>query len=368
MAETRLESKLVADKIFDCRDLSNFVAAIVQVLPYRGASMSRFYTCDVSGIRFLTKLSFYRKTPREIYGKPSKNVLPHADAEINILKIFRTKITDRNLTPCILEMIYYKICDTPDTPSHTVCDRLLFAESNARDDLAQILCRQADLVKNKLARDRCAFLVLDRCDMSLDEYLRKTIDTPATIAIFKSLLFMIIFTIYTISKVYPKFHHYDLHTENIMLKFDQNFKFNPAAMKFLVFPVDGVSHYIPYFGIIPKIIDFGYSVLPEEGIISNVTEDLMTMYYRSQNDLLFLFHWIYITSLDKLGRVDKILQKIEPNRSYVHYHAEHIRKIEKKIPTYSQMINNNVWAEYRKAQPNAQIYHEFSPIKNKKST
>jgi hypothetical protein len=45
------------------------------------------------------------------------------------------------------------------------------------------------------------------------------------------------------------------------------------------------------------------------------------MYYRSENDLLFLFHHIHETLAknggDKLGRVDKLLSNLEPNRTYV---------------------------------------------------
>jgi serine/threonine protein kinase len=333
--------------------------------------MSRFYICEFEGIRFLTKLCFYRKTPPEIYGKVSKNVVAHIDAEINILKIFRDRLLRKNITPCILELVYEKVCENLDkiVPKEKICERLMldYRDTIPEDDVEQLLCKYDDLVKNGLAHNKCAFLVLEKCDMSLDDYLRKSINTPVSMAVFKSLLFQIIYTMYAIKQIYPGFRHYDLHTDNIMLKFDSNYKFKATNPKFLVFHIDGEQYSVPYFGIFAKIIDFGFSSLPEENIVSNATDDRIQMYFRSDNDLLFLFHFIHYTLShtggDKLGRVDKLLSSLEPNRSYVQHYTEHIRRIAHKIPTYEQMVKNKVFDEYTKYKPiKSQIYNEFTPV------
>lgn len=366
-----VKKKISVSNIFNCSNLSNFISSIVQILPFKGASMSRFYICEYEGIRFLTKLCFYRKTPPEIYGKVSNKVIPYIDAEINILKLLKEKIIDKNISPCILELVYEQICTNINklTPRDKICESLMidYKDTVPEDDVEQLICKYNDLVKNGLAHDKCAFLVLEKCDISLDEYLRKSINTPVSLAVFKSLLFMIIYTIYAINCIYPGFRHYDLHTENIMLKFDPNYRFKATNPKFLVFTINNEKYSVPYFGIIPKIIDFGMSKLPEEGVISNAVEDRAQMYYRSENDLLWLFHWIHytlsLTGGDKLGRVDKLLSRLEPNRTYVHYYTEYIRKIANKIPTYEQMINNKIWNEYKKFDvPKNQIYNEFTPV------
>lgn len=365
--------KLAASDLFNCSDLSGFVASIIQILPFKGVSLSHFYDCEIDGIRFLTKMSFYRKTHMERYGVIPKNVMSETDAEINILIVLKEKFTDNNVTPCIIELVYYKICNglSKITPREKICEQLVsgYKGNSLENDVDHTMCTYRDLVKNNFAHDKCAFLVLDKCDMTLDHYLRKSINTPVSLAVFKSLLFQIIYTVYAINKVYPGFRHYDLHTENIMLKLDPNYKFKATNPKFLIFTIDGEQYSIPYFGIIPKIIDFGLSTLPEEGLISVVTADRMAMYYRSENDLLFLFHHIthtlYHKDKDKLGRVDKILQHLEPNRAYVQYYTEHIRKLGDKIPTYEQMIKNHVWDEYKKIKvPNSQIYNSFTPLED----
>ena len=368
--ETTFSRKLSVSDIFDCSDINNFISTIRQVLPFKGFSMSKFFTCEFQGTKFLTKLCFYRKTPPEIYSKPDKKreSIPWVDAEIRILTIFKEKIIEKRISPCILELVYYKICNNLSkfTPREKLCERLMleYHEQNFDEDVEQLFCKYNDLIKNQLAHNKCAFLVLEKCDMALEDYLKKSINTPVSLAVFKSLLFQIIYTFYAICKIYPNFRHYDLHTDNIMLRFDPSYKFKATNPKFLIYYIDGEVYSIPYFGIIPKIIDFGFSVIPEENIISNATDDKVLMYYRSHNDLLMLFHHIHhvLAAVDqgKVARVDKILSALEPNRTYIHFNTEYIRKIEDILPSYESMVHNNIFREYRKyTVPKAQIYDEF---------
>ncbi len=364
--------KITARNLFDCENLDNFVASIIQILPYKGFSMSRFYLCELSGVQFLTKLCFYRKTAPEIYGTVPPNVMPHIDAEINILRILNEKFIKTNVTPCLIEIVYSKICEDLNklVPKDQSCDQLILYEGDMlpEDDIGQLMCRYRDLTKNGLAHNKCAFIVLDKCDISFDEYLQKSITTPISLAVFKSLLFMIIYTLYAICWRYPNFRHFDLHTENIMLKFDPRYAFKAADPKFLVFFIEGVQYTVPYFGIFPKIIDFGFSSLPEENVMSNATVDKERMYIRAQNDLLLLFHWIHFRlgqiSSNKLGWVDKILRQLEPNGTYIHYYTEYIRKNERKIPSYKQMIKNSVWNEYKTTVPQSQVHATYTALED----
>lgn len=357
-----------AFKIFSCSSLSAFIDSIVMALRYRGYSESKFYMCEYRGVQFLTKVCFYRKTAPELYGDVSREVVPQADAEIQILKVLRRVIIDRGISPCILELAYDKVCNdvTKLSAPTTKCEKLMldYNEYNIDEDITQFMCKYVDLVKSGLAHNKCAFLVLEKCDVNFDEYIHKNINTSVSIAVFKSLLFQIIYTIYAITKVYPGFHHYDLHTGNILLKFDPDYQFRADDVKFLVFTVEGRKYYVPYFGIIPKIIDFGFSVIPEEGITSNIVEDLTLMYYRSKNDMIFLFYWIYKTLREssQSQEIEAILQSLEPNRTYVKYNTEYIRKIENDIPSYLDMIQNKVFKEYSSNRPSpGQIKREYTP-------
>ena len=45
-----------------------------------------------------------------------------------------------------------------------------------------------------------------------------------------------------------------------MLKIDFRYKFDPSRPKYMKFIVGADVFYVPYFGIIAKIIDFGFSI------------------------------------------------------------------------------------------------------------
>ncbi len=211
MPRGTIKKKINAIDLFNCSDLTGFIASIVQVMPYRGVSMSRFYLCELEGIRFLTKMCFYHKTSIEIYGSVPSTVTSHADAELNILRILNSKIVNKNISPCIIELVYFTTCEgiSRVAPKDTVCDNLYLEDHVASpdEDIAQQLCRYKDLIKNGLAHDKCAFLVLDMCDMSLEDYLYKGLAATINAAIFKSLLIQIAYTVYAMTKIYPKFRH-----------------------------------------------------------------------------------------------------------------------------------------------------------------
>jgi hypothetical protein len=383
-----VKRKIRAGKIFKCENFNAFISSIVTVLPFEGFSMSRFYICQYDGVQFLTKLMFYRKSAPEIYGRVTSEVSNQTDTEIKILKILRDKIINAGVSPCILEIIFDKICEnvTDRAPNEKICDQIGSKKESPINNVNSTLCSYADLVAGGLAHDKCAFVVLERCDISLDEYLKKNLGTPISFSIIKSILFQVIYTVYAIQRIYPKYHHYDLHTENIMLKFDTSYKFKASNQKFMIFkipkdnnkrsdgnPSDGtqdstseddfITFVVPYFGIVAKIIDFGFSTIPEEGVISDFTADIIQTYYRSQNDLLFLFHWISRTvrKTDPTGFITKMLRQLEPNEMYVRYNTERIRGMEDQIPTYNDMVRNKLFAEYTKVEVNpSQVYGTYS--------
>lgn len=383
------------DKLFDCSDLTSFIYSIVRILPFSGSSESKFYICsydsiivnrhagnkppvvspnvDVTGTNisvdknvrkgghFLTKVYFFYKSPKELYGDSNgSHTLAHADAEIKILTVLK-RLKDKNITPCILGLEYSKICGGVNKVAKDCAERGLM---HSEDDAGLQLCEYLNMVNAGLAYDKYAFLVLEMCDMTLTNYLHNVVDAPLGVAIFKSLLFQIVYTVYVIKRMYPGFHHYDLHMDNVMLKIDPKYKYKVSNQKYIVYTIDDVSYTVPYFGVVPKIIDFGFAMIPEEGIISNIVEDKRIMYKRSKNDLLFLFHHINyaLESTPKryLTRVQKILQSLEPNQSYVHYITDNIRQHEDTIPTYEQMVSNKVWNEYKHSVDNADIYETYS--------
>lgn len=370
MAHIAISKKVEASNIFNCNDLQPFIDSVQTILRYPGQSGSRFFMCEHEGYKFLTKFCIYKKYYSDLAEVNQTGTVQPTDAEIRILRIFKEKFIETNITPCIIELIYNKICEKMSkiTPNYSRCEYLIIHDwQTPKDEIEHMICDYTNLVNNGLAFDKCAFLVLEKCDITLGDYINKSINTPVSLAVFKSLMFQIIYTIYAISTVYPKFRHGDFHADNIVLMFDPMYKFKFTNPKCLIYHIDDNVYSVPYFGIIPKIIDFERATLPEEGINNAFLSDKWAKYYAIDNDLLILYHFIYNVvshaGTDKLGRVDKILSSLDPDRMYTHLNPEYIRKHEREVPTYKQMATNKIFDEYKQFKaPISQIYKEFTPV------
>jgi serine/threonine protein kinase len=341
---------------FGCTDLADFTSMVVEELKYRGISHSRFYLCDVENVNFLTKLSFYKKSPPELYARTT--LMNHIDTEIEILSLLRETVIDAGVSPCIVEILYENRCTGATNYIKKFKERLRAesecSETECKDNVLtpasvgvyELFEKYIHMVNSGIAVDKWAFIVLEQCDITLEEYLKHRIGTPVAVEIFKTIMFQIIYTIYALTKMYPTFKHNDLHTENVMLKIDHGYRWSKRA--FMKFTVNGNDYYIPYFGITVKIIDFGFSTISELGIVSNVIDDLAIMFYRHDNDMLTLFHWINRTVLKFPtydNDVDKLLRKLDPSGSYLD------RTANVPAPSVKEMISSDVFDYYTRIPP-----------------
>lgn len=354
--------KLKGSNIFNCEDIGPFLDVVVQLMQYSGISKTRFYLCEYENIRFLTKLGFYSKSAYELLlasgaqGEviPEKRqgttpkYTPGFDTEIGILEEFRKTIIYENVSPHIVELVYSKICKM-STLAPRNCDTIMastHASNNIEDDLMEVLCKYKSLATKGLAYDRCMFLVIEHLSMTLDALMKRSYTSAVYTAIIRAIIFQITYTLYAIRVRYPKFRHNDLHSENVMILVDTDYKFGDPIYDIYKIQSTDVEYAIPYFGLTAKIIDFGSSSLPEKGFISFAIADKLHMNERADNDILLLFHWIYQVSVveHKSTEIDAILSALEPNRSYVRYNTEYIASC--TIPTYEEMLQSKVFKEY----------------------
>ena len=145
-----------------------------------------------------------------------------------------------------------------------------------------------------------------------------------------------------------------------MMKFDLSYKYDANNVKFIIYKDESKIYYVPYFGIIPKIIDFGFSILPEENVYSDIIKNRFAMNIRFKNDLIRLFSDIYDILRNK--DADNLLNILEPNNTYIHMNPGIIKNI-KNIPSEKDMVYNSIWDEYRVEVKNLQpnnIYETFS--------
>lgn len=346
---------LVADaskRVFNCEKMDAFIASIVVIHPFEGVSRSTFYSCVVDHVAFFVKVSLHTDLGRG----PSQ-----VDTEIEIIRLLTEQITRRKRSPCLLEMVKHKTCKVSGVRmSADNCLALcggLKALTSITDSVNVTFCRYKDMVKAGLARDRVTFMVLDKCNFTLEEYLRRYQDTPVGYAIFASLLWMIIHFMCVVRECFPDFWHADLHLRNVMLSVDAGYRHAPAEPKWLVMAFAGTKYCVPYVGLIPKVIDFGHSEIPSRGVHSP-GNDAAFKFRRSQNDLLFLFHVIHAVAGHHRD-ISALLAALDPTMSYVGFYAPKIDV--GKVPTYREMLENPVFDYRVKGEgPHARyVYDEF---------
>ena len=353
------------DKYFSCKNLKYFINTIVEVLPFSGVSGSKFFMCDIQGQKFLTKLSLYYKTDPELYGRHHIHHQHPIDAEMTILDIFKREFIDTNITPFILQLLYSKKClnITQMLPENVKCDQYVFIDkfTDYENYVYNLFCEYNKMITAGLARDSLAFIIMERGDITFRTYLEEYNDkNKIDVVMFKSLLFQIMYTLYRIKKRFPKFRHGDLHTDNIILMFDSEFTYNPDNITYLIFGKKSM-YMIPYFGVICKIIDFGYSTLPEFNIVSNIADDKKWLYYSVQNDAIALLCSIYDSLRTKKHNkfAIGILTALDSSKTFLHCDAEYANRT--RMPTITEMMDNKIWDVYRTTTlpPLDHIYKHF---------
>jgi hypothetical protein len=391
------------EEVLSCGDIDPFIKTIRRILQYKGFSDSKFFLCEVGRTEFLVKLAFYRKTNPELYlgsgeddalqnatqnatqhttgGKSShrrssrrlsyksrsaaaiklknneiKSQLNPNETELQILLILKREIIEANVSPCILELLAYKQCRK--VPHAIKCAEFMPHSQTIPNAVRSMFCKHKQMVDAGLSYEMYNFLVLEECDITLHEFLVKHVRGNAVaVEMLTSFLFTILCTLAAIKHRYPKFIHGDLHTENIMLKFEHGFSFNASAVTYLSFDIAGQIYNVPYFGIIAKIIDFGFACIPEKKIVSSIESDRAIKYLRTPHDVLFLLYDIY----DLVGtdhEIVKTLELIEPEETWRQYNTATIKKM-RRLRSELDMLDSKCFEKYIVKKPETSIIHTF---------
>lgn len=361
-----LTNKLSIKSLFNCHNIHTFLSTVVTYMDIRGYSPSYFFVCKVENVTFITKLIIYKKAIRELYnvndivpsvarkiGGQNLKLMHQADAEIQILEVFRDLFIYKDITPCLLEMIYYKICSNELPITERECQSLMkqYTKNSTFSQVQNVeftFCELANQIRAGIASNKYAFIVMEKCNYTLRAFLVKILISPLGVDIVKSLLFQLIYTLYCIKKVFPKFQHHDLHVDNVMIKVDPDYQFLNDRPTYLSFIVGDKQYNSPYFGFIVKIIDFGFSTIPELGFVSDIVVDKNIMYNRFDNDLHITFKYIndIAHGTPVYTHIDDLLIRIEPSQVYKIPSTQYAREYIKETRTYAAMIDSGVFDDY----------------------
>lgn len=175
-----------------------------------------------------------------------------------------------------------------------------------------------------------------------------------------SFVWMILYTLYIIKLKYPKFVHGDLYARNIILCFDYDYiKDNSLASQHYLKFENSETFYVPYIGIVPKIIDYELAILNDDlfakqniGIIADngKTDDVLQLLYSIRN--IYKFKNFVTDMLDRLLGID-----IGTNISYIQA-VDIIKRNGGMIPL-EKMLKSDVFNYHKKSVDKDHIWGEW---------
>lgn len=341
--------KSVVEDVF--KSIENIKSAIISTLDVEPHySNCEIFAIKLQNIRALVKISTELSSGYMDYVKDQ-------EMETKILNIFKAELIDKNITPCIVEIIYTVVKPINSfnfTPSKCDIFKTQFAQS--KDEiLDEIFCKYTNLAKMKISDGSVRFLVLEMCDMNLATFLRHY--NFSQLPTIKSFLFMILYTLWAIIKRFKTFRHSDLHTHNIMLLTDMKHECD-LNQKFLAFDTSLGVFNVPYFGMVPKIIDFGFSSIGDDVNIHR--KDKYFEYTRAKNDFLWLLHDIYMSvySHPHGENILHLLDILDPKTRYKKLNPEYINDNSSDVVSdYENMLKNPIFKEY--LTPRNTIIHTY---------
>ncbi len=190
------------------------------------------------------------------------------------------------------------------------------------------------------------------CQETLSETLEDWIianNNSIDMCVLKSILFMLIYTLYAVTNKYPSFKHNDLHTANILFWRDPNYK-SSGPQKFIKINACNKVFYVPYYGIIPKIIDFDLSSLDEIGANGH------NQYANDASIMMQSIYECFTAHVTNMTDITKLLAELDPHT----LHTSHLIFSEIEQINVNQILLLSVWDEYTMTKKKkSQIYAEY---------
>lgn len=243
--------KAALDKIFKAGDYKQLVKSIQQNV--HPANRSKVIAVTVID-KFYFLLKIY--APTAVHCNIDRDDgMPAPAAEAEILKQLFKAVGD--VTPCIPVLFGAHEMNAADFKKY----HKTLLECMKKDDE---LCRIWESIALGESKGRPTFIAMELCSIGFSDFCM-SIRTHIDVWILKSLLWMMLYTFYRIRQVFPKFSHNDMWGRNIMLHVDSEYaiKDRSTNVHYLQFASDAGKFNIPYYGLIPKIIDFETAVLDD---------------------------------------------------------------------------------------------------------
>lgn len=304
------------DKILKSGNYKELFKSIVKTYPNSNNKIT--IICNIKNQQFMLKIytdDLIICSSDRVDGKPS----PYVESEI--LRLLNELI---EFTPCIPDLITtYKMTDSDYNANFKSIKECI----NSNDPLCVIW----NSINSKYATGYPTFIATSAGNIDLYNFCKRACNHIDTYIIMSS-IWMIMYTILIIRRKYPDFEHGDLFARNIILYYDYEYIKNvrPGSSYYLNFILDKKNYYVPYYGMIPRLIDFELSKLNSslyaKQHMINETDDILQLLYSINN--------IYTTDNFVTVEIDKLLG------SHIGYNLTYIQVAELiKLKPIEELLN-----------------------------
>lgn len=298
--------------VLGCNNIKNLMKTILVAQSLKTFGVSGNYICKIENLQFFVKIALYPLFPHDQWKlpPPTKNIV--VDAEINIMRAIASRIIATGISPHFVEILAVARCT--DVSQYIIdanrCNQQLLGNIAADDYPQSLFCSFSDLIATNHAIDKFALIFSELCDMSIRDYFARYMPLFPTTrdTLISGMIFQIYYSLAAINRVWPTFRHGDMLAHNIMIKLTDDGDKYANGTHYLQYRIDDKIWNVPFFGIYIKIIDFGHSEIPEEGIISSI---------QRPGNIWILDHIAFITSFQSMAAelkyVSPELQKLFNN-------------------------------------------------------
>lgn len=357
------------DKLIDCNNIVGLAKYASRVPDDRGNFRAMIVPCAIDGKRFVVKIiEYYAKTPTG-EARPTDSGMKYltaADTEIATLRLLRERLIRPGVTPCIAEMLSVKVCENclEQGAVYSGHSAIKYTARSAENSIIRKLSQSYEMYKRGVIVDKLAFIAIESIETTLLAFLYYVRNDSIGRMMITGVLWMTLYTIGAIDRVLPGFRHNDLHISNVMIYTDPNYSLD-EGIKYIEYTIEDPdkpprTYWVPFLGVLPKIIDFGHASVPSEGFAS---EELLHPLFANKinGDIGYLFTSIHGGILEQASAyaadmaIVQLIDILSPRR----YHSKMFPLEESKIPTAFEMLDNEVFSEYRSPKSESQIYSRY---------
>lgn len=334
-----------------CGSLQKILGKTVNVLSnLESLSDAIILLIELGKQQYVVKLTPYKYNVFELQGaeKIRKNYVEEIDCENRILTILRDEILDSNVSPCIIRIVDFAVCKDFNG------DFAKVKASGLTPGIYDSLVAWSYRVSVGIYKAAYNLEMNEACAYTLGRYMKNYRDTPLDYVQLKSMLFMILYTLYRVKKLFPEFRHRDLHTGNILIMPAHDYVLETKNLQVLRFVDKQLGTYeIPFFGLYPKIADFGHASIPEKDVRS-VGEILMPeIRMIPSEDYISLMHRIWVESRPR-NLIGNLLSSIDPARVF-EYPVPN-----REVRPLSSVLADPIFKEYKGALvEDSRVYHTY---------